>query len=396
MAKTLNTSSSVSTLHAPISALGLMSGTSMDGVDVALIRTDGEGVVEAGPSCFRPYLEDERTVLREALKASANLQDRSARPDVLRDAERVVTHAHIEAIEDFASKHGALMRDVSVVGFHGQTVLHRPDAGLTVQIGDAQALADSVHRSVVADFRAADVAAGGEGAPLVPVYHRALVQSLGLALPAAVLNVGGVANFTYVGEDGALIACDTGPGNALMDDLMLHERGLPMDKGGELALAGHADFVRVKSWLASHPYFARALPKSLDRQAFAGLDLSGLSLEDALATLAAFTAGAVARACEQLPRRPKVWVVCGGGAYNLALMAELERVLGARVLTADALGWDGAALEAQAFGYLAVRSMRGLPLTYPLTTGAAMPMGGGVLAQPREALGASLIKKIRL
>jgi anhydro-N-acetylmuramic acid kinase len=367
---------------ATLRALGLMSGTSLDGVDVALIETDGERVARFGPVGYRPYADDERDLLRRALAAASRLADRAARPGVLADAEALVTQAHARAIEEFLEVHRIDRRDIAIVGFHGQTVLHRPERRLTVQIGDGEALARRIGVPVVFDLRAADVAAGGQGAPLVPVFHRALVQSIDRPHPVAVLNIGGVANVTYVGGPDELLACDTGPGNALIDDFMAARSGASCDRDGAAAAHGRVD----ASWIAAalaHPFFAAPPPKSLDRNAFAGLDPSMLSLADGAATLTAFTAAAVAAVVPLLPRPPRAWIVAGGGARNPTLLRMLaQRLAPATVETAHAVGWSSDAIEAQAFGFLAVRALKRLPITFPATTGAPAPMTGGITAQP--------------
>lgn len=363
-------------------ALGLMSGTSLDGVDVALLETDGERVSSRGPMSYRPYGADERALLRQALDAAVRLTRRDERPDVLADAERLVTQAHAEAVTLFLRDHGMASTDIDIVGFHGQTVLHRPAARLTVQIGDGEALARRIGIDVVYDFRAADVATGGQGAPLVPVYHRALVCSQGLDGPVAVVNIGGVSNITYI-DGGGLLACDTGPGNALLDDFLMRRAGLPFDDGGRLAAEGVIDEAWVSGAL-DHPFFSSPPPKSLDRNDFAGLALPEWPLADGAATLTAFTVVAIARIVPLLPKSPLEWVIAGGGARNVTMMRWLgERLAPANVRTADSLGWSSDAIEAQAFAYLAVRSLRGLPLTWPATTGVPEPMSGGILARGR-------------
>lgn len=363
-------------------ALGLMSGTSMDGVDVALIETDGERIAAFGAVGYRPYGENERDVLRSSLRDAVAMTARDQRPGVLAEAERLVTTAHAEAVERFLADNGLTPRDIDIVGFHGQTVLHRPAERLTVQIGDGNALAARLRIPIVHDLRAADVAAGGQGAPLVPVYHRALAATAKLTLPAAVLNVGGVANITFIDENDTLIACDTGPGNALLDDFMLKKTGAAVDRDGAAAARGTVD----EAWIATaltKPFFSAPPPKSLDRNAFASITLPDLSVEDGAATLTAFTAASVARIVSQLPRPPGSWIVVGGGANNPTLMRMLAEYLApARVECGAALGWNGDAIEAQAFAYLAARSLRGLPLTYPATTGVGAPLTGGVLARP--------------
>jgi anhydro-N-acetylmuramic acid kinase len=362
-------------------AIGLMSGTSFDGVDVALVETDGERIERFGPSRYHPYDTAERAVLARAIGEAASLTDRTARPGSLAVAEAIVNGAHRMAVEGFLAANGIAKSDIDVIGFHGQTVLHRPDAGLTIQIGDGAALARTLGRPVVYDFRAADVAAGGQGAPLAPTIHPVLTRDLDLPRPLAVLNLGGVGNVTFIGEDGELIAFDTGPANALMDDRIFRETGAAFDEGGVIAAGGRVDEGVVKR-LTAHPYFRQKPPKSLDRNDFDASPTDRLPLADALATLAAFTAESVAQGARHLPERPALWVVAGGGARNPTLLEMLRQRLTAEVRTADEVGLSADALEAQAFAVLAVRSLRGLPLTYPGTTGAPRPMTGGVLARP--------------
>ncbi|MGB8399711.1 anhydro-N-acetylmuramic acid kinase [Bradyrhizobium sp.] len=365
-----------------LTALGLMSGTSLDGVDVALIETDGRQVKAFGPSGYRPYSETERSLLRRALAEAIHLAQRDARPGSLAEAERAVTLAHAEAVAAFTAQNRISYEDIDIVGFHGQTVLHRPERKLTVQIGDGAALARAIHIPVMHDFRAADVAAGGQGAPFVPVYHRALAQSLAREGPMAVLNIGGVANITYIDGPDTLIACDTGPGNALIDDYMFRVMHQRFDCEGRMAAQGAAD----EAWIARAlelPFFALPPPKSLDRNDFAALKLGQVSPADGAATLTAFTTAAIARIVALLPKPPKSWIVAGGGARNLTLMRMLrEQLAPATVEAADSLGWSGDAIEAQAFGFLAARGLKGLPLSYPATTGVPIPMTGGVIARP--------------
>ena len=364
-----------------LTAIGLMSGTSLDGVDIALIETDGRTVQAFGPSGYRPYAESERAVLRQALAEAVALSDRDARPGILAEAERVVTSAHAEAVAGFLAQNRIARENVDIVGFHGQTVLHRPADRLTVQIGDGAALARTIHIPVMHDFRAADVAAGGQGAPLVPVYHRALAQALGRNGPVAVVNIGGVSNITYIDGD-TLIACDTGPGNALLDDFMFRSVGEAFDGEGRLAAQGEVDDAWVAEGLRL-PFFAAPPPKSLDRNAFAALLLRDMAPADGAATLTAFTAAAIASIVALLPKPPLNWIITGGGARNLTLLRMLrERLAPAEVETADSLGWSGDAMEAQAFGFLAARGLKGLPLSYPATTGVPIPMTGGVVARP--------------
>lgn len=359
-------------------AIGLMSGTSLDGVDVALLDTDGETIAGFGPTGYRAYSEDERDLLRAALKEGAQLSDRTQRTPLLARAEALVTRAHAEAVELFLEQNGLPRAEIGVVGFHGQTVLHRPALGLTVQIGDGEALRQRLGIPVVYDLRQADVAAGGQGAPLVPVFHRALAAAAALPRPLAVVNIGGVANVTLIGAGETLLAFDTGPGNALIDDWMGERTGERMDAGGAAAARGRADEALV-AWLLVHPFFAKPPPKSLDRNAFAYSIVGNVATEDGAATLTAFTARSIARAADFVREPPVLWIVCGGGAKNPELLRLLAHVTGAQIRTGEDVGWSSDFLEAQAFAYLAVRSLKGLPLTFPATTGVKEPMTGGVI-----------------
>jgi anhydro-N-acetylmuramic acid kinase len=362
-----------------------MSGTSLDGVDVALVETDGESIDALGPTGYRPYSDEERELLRRALAEGAALTDRIARPGVLAQAEAFVTRVHAETVEAFLETERIERALIAVVGFHGQTVLHKPQAKLTVQIGDGVVLARRLKLPVAFDFRSADVAAGGHGAPIVPVFHQAMARDLARPHPIAVLNLGGVANVTFV-DGGDPTACDTGPGNALIDDFMRARTGAPYDDRGDAAAGGHPDQAFIDRVLAN-PFFDSPPPKSLDRNAFAfaNIGLPEFTVADGAATLSALTAQAVARVLPHLPALPRAWIVAGGGARNRTLMRMLaERLAPASVETADAAGWSADALEAQAFAYLAVRALTGKPLTFPMTTGVARPMTGGVVKRPES------------
>ena len=365
-------------------AIGLMSGTSMDGVDVAAIETDGRVVSEFGPTLFRPYSDAERDTLRAALAVAPGVASRAERPAELAVAERVVTDAHVDAVKTFLEANGLTAQDVAVIGFHGQTVFHAPARRITVQLGDGLALARAIGAPVVYDFRAADVAAGGEGAPLVPIYHAGLVAHSDLPRPVAVLNIGGVANLTFVGAGAAgeadLLAFDCGPGNALLDDWCLKRTGRSFDPDGRLAAKGRVDEGIVAELLA-HPFFALAAPKSLDRNAFSAAAVERLATEDGAATLTAFTAAAVAAGLERLPTPPQTLVVAGGGAHNPTMLGMIAARSGVRVVPASEIGWSTDFLEAQAFAHLAVRHLEGLPLSFPGTTGVRVPMRGGVSAR---------------
>ena len=367
------------------SAIGLMSGTSLDGVDVALIDTDGERIAGFGPARTYPYAEPDREILRQAFKDARALTDRDARPGFLAEAEALITLCHAEAVEAFLAENRIAPGDVDLVGFHGQTVFHDPAKALTVQIGDGQKLADRLGIAVVWDFRAADVAAGGQGAPLAPVFHRALAESAGVARPVLFLNLGGVANVTYVGVDGGLIAFDTGPGNALLDDWTFERTGAPFDIDGKLAASGTPS-PAILAELLNHRYFVLPPPKSLDRDAFSLKRLAALSDADGAATLLQFSARSVAASLRHLPAPPRACYVSGGGRHNAALMRALKASLqDMRIEPLDALGFDGDATEAQAFAFLGVRAMQKMPLSYPLTTGVKEPLSGGRVSRPKTS-----------
>jgi anhydro-N-acetylmuramic acid kinase len=349
-------------------ALGLMSGTSCDGVDAALLTTDGLSHTAFGPALSHPYPEEFHRRLRAVLGGKGAVEA----------VAEELTRRHAKAVEDLLRQAGIAAAEVGVLGFHGQTVLHEPEKGRTWQIGDGRLLAQLTGIDTVSDFRSADVAAGGQGAPFVPLYHQALAASLPQR-PLAVLNLGGVGNVTWIGRGAEdLIAFDTGPANALVDDWALRHTGRPVDEDGRLARSGRVDRAALEV-LMRHPYFARPAPKSLDRDAFDLAPVAGLSPADGAATLVAFTAAAVAQGRDILPAAPGRWLVTGGGRRNPAMMAALAEALGQEVEPVESVGWDGDVLEAQAFAYLAVRSLAGLPLSLPSTTGVARPTCGGRL-----------------
>ena len=356
-------------------AIGLMSGTSRDGIDAALIETDGEGAVKPVAFHAMPYDEGFRVRLAESC-ARAMAMDAPGFEPLIASVEAELTERHVEAVADLLGRSGHIAQDVGVIGFHGHTVAHRPERRWTWQIGDGAALAGAFGITVVADLRSADVAAGGQGAPLMPVYHRALAA--GLDKPVAVLNLGGVANITAIGSDGALVAFDTGMASGLIDNWMQAQGDAAYDAGGACAARGAVDEARLAAMMAD-PWFDTPPPKSIDREAFTIDAVRGMTLEDGAATLTAFSAAAVARAVAHLPERPRCIHVAGGGRHNATLMAMLAQRTGVDVRAVDALGWDGDALEAEGFAYMAVRRLAGLSISFPGTTGVPEPMTGGVL-----------------
>ncbi|MBT4879781.1 MAG: anhydro-N-acetylmuramic acid kinase [Alphaproteobacteria bacterium] len=361
-------------------AIGLMSGTSLDGIDVALLESDGKEYVKPLQGAIYPYSEETRIMLRKVLGNS----DRKD-PQVLEAAD-LVTKAHIKAVQDFMNEHSLQDTQIHLIGFHGQTIYHEPPQrnssgtllkkGTTLQIGSGEQLAKALSIPVIYDFRSNDMAHGGEGAPLVPVYHRARAGDL--KKPVAILNIGGIANVTWIGGNDTMLAFDTGPGNVLMDDWVLQKTGKPFDRDGALAAQGQVQNALVQKWL-SNPFFQQMAPKSLDRDAFGVTlkELQHLATEDAVATLAAFTVESIAKAQDHFPERPQACYITGGGSKNDHLMKQLSKALDTNVSSVDSLGWNADFLEAQAFAYLAVRSKLDLPLTYPGTTGVLEAMVGG-------------------
>jgi len=360
-------------------AVGLMSGTSLDGINAALIETDGRDQVK--PLAFHSvgYADDERAMLRTAVDAALAMAAPGPHP-AIEAASRMLTDAHIAAVRSLLGE--ASGGPVDLVGFHGQTIAHRPDRGWTWQIGDGAAMARALGLTVVDDFRSADVAAGGQGAPFVPIYHQALTA--GLTRPTAVLNLGGVANLTWIAADGGLSAFDCGPANGLIDEWVRLAGLGNFDEDGRLAAAGSV-VPEVLARLMDKPFFDLPPPKSLDRHDFTIDPARGLSNADGAATLTAFTAEAVARGLRLLPGVPAELVVAGGGRHNPVLMAAIGRATGLEPVPADAMGWNGDATEAEAFAYLAVRALDGLPLSFPGTTGVPYPTTGGRIHLARRA-----------
>lgn len=359
-------------------AVGLMSGTSLDGIDAALIETDGRAMIR--PVAFRgePYSDAARRQLADATALALSFDRPRASPDVVAAAE-LITRTHVFAVHKLLAEAGVPAGDVSVIGFHGQTVAHRPDRGWTWQIGDGAALARATGIVTVADFRSADVAAGGQGAPLLPIYHAALTARL--PRPVAVLNLGGVGNITYIGPDDDLIAFDTGPGNGLIDSWVEQATGARFDADGALAAAGRVDQTVLTAML-DHPFFDLPAPKSLDRNDFTIQPARGLAPADGAATLTAFTAQAVAEALRRLPAVPARLIVAGGGRHNPTLLRMIAEQTGLVPEPSDRRGWNGDAMEAEGFAYMAVRTLNGLPISFEGTTGVAQPQVGGTIHRP--------------
>jgi anhydro-N-acetylmuramic acid kinase len=366
--------------------LGFMSGTSLDAIDMAILDTDGETLFGFGPAGERKLDEDTRAIVVEATHAALAWPRGAPEPAAFAPAARAVARAHLDAARLFLAEHAMAADSLDLVGFHGQTVLHeRPTAeriGRTVQLGDAGLLARGLGLPVAHGFRLDDVAAGGEGAPLAPIYHAALARHSGLTPPVAVLNLGGVANVTLMRGDGDFRALDTGPANGLIDQMLQERQIARYDLDGRHALAGRVDEAALQTLLA-HPYFTAPPPKSLDRYDFSLAPVRALSPEDAAATLTAFTCRAVAAGLAWFEHdRPRTLIAVGGGRHNPAIMAGLRAVLpGLTVLSAEDAGWRGDSIEAEAFAYLAARTARGLPISFPGTTGVKQAMTGGVIVE---------------
>lgn len=366
----------------PLLALGLMSGTSADGIDAALIETNGTTIHRFGETHFIPYPEN---IKLDILKAYG----RVPRPGI-EPLSRAITELHAEVVAALLKKTGLRPSDVDIVGFHGQTLYHKPprlpgERGETHIIGDGHLLAALTQIPVIDQFRLNDIAHGGQGAPFVPLFHQALAKDL--PKPLAILNIGGVANLTWIGrEEDDLIAFDTGPGNGLIDDWVREHTGLPWDEGGKIAALGRVSEKLLAHWL-SHSYFIQPSPKALDRKTFKTCldDLESLSFEDGVATLTAFTAATFEKALSHFPEPPSSWFVAGGGAHNTTLIKMMMDQLNVPIKKACDQGWNGDALEAQAFAFLAVRSLKNLPLSLPGTTGVPYPLTGGRLCEPLVA-----------
>jgi anhydro-N-acetylmuramic acid kinase len=366
-------------------AIGLMSGTSMDGIDLAIVTTDGKNSVERGPSHFVAYEAAFRRRLEQALETSRHITVRDQRPGDLAEIEREISLRHAAAVNAFVASLPAEAGRPELIGFHGQTVLHRPEKALTVQLGDGALLARETGLPVVFDMRANDMVLGGQGAPLAPVYHAALARSLPKpysdSAPVVFVNIGGISNITYVPREGDPVAFDSGPGNALIDQWVDREGGVPFDADGAIAREGGVVRAVVVRYL-DNPFFAKSGPKSLDRNDFTLALAGGLELADGARTLAAVSAEAILKSADHLSESPKLWIVCGGGRKNPHIVGDLRAGAaqrGAEVILAEDAGLNGDSMEAEAWAYLAVRSKYGLPLTFPTTTGCREPVSGGML-----------------
>lgn len=369
----------------PIWAVGLMTGTVLDGnIDVALVRTDGETVERFGGYTLAPYAQTIRRQLEQAQVEALKWNFEGSDPAIFAEAEDALTRAQSDAVRNLVHSAGLKLEEIGIVGFHGQTVLHRAPQpgriGATRQLGSGNLMRELLGVPVAYDFRSADVRAGGQGAPLAALYHQALLRMIGaIDGRTAVLNLGGVANITWWDGQDTLIAFDTGPANAPINDFV---KGLDlgdMDRNGVLALKGKVDEARLEH-LLEHPYLSAPYPKSLDRFDFSASMAKGLGPADGAATLAAFTTSAVGKALDLLPERPERLIVCGGGRHNPAIMAMLNARAHVEAVPAEAVGWRGDAVEAECFAFLAVRVLRGMPISFPTTTGAPHPLTGGVLA----------------
>ncbi len=368
-------------------AVGLMTGTVLDGnIDVALIRTDGVHIETFGDYALKPYDDQTNQLLQQAMQAAQRWQFAPEEPAVFAFAERQLTLAQAQAVKAVVQDAGLSMGDIGAVGFHGQTVLHRAPVagqrGATRQLGDGALMAKVLGCTVVHDFRTADVMAGGQGAPFSAIYHQALLAGMNAEVETAVLNLGGVANLTWTDHAGNLIAFDTGPANAPLNDF-IGSHGLGrMDRGGQYGAAGKVDEDRLQT-LLQHPYLTQAYPKSLDRFDFTAAMAEGLGVEDGAALLTAFTAAAVGKGLDLLPIRPARLIACGGGRHNPTLMQELRKRAVQTCEPAEAVGWRGDAIEAECFAFLAIRALQRLPLSFPTTTGVPSAMTGGVISQAR-------------
>jgi anhydro-N-acetylmuramic acid kinase len=369
--------------------IGLMTGTVLDGnIDIALLRTDGEYIEEFGPYALIPYSHSTRVLLEKTLDAAQLWKFDKKEPDIFAQTEVAITGSQTKAIQEFIKTSKIDINDIAGVGFHGQTVLHRAPSksliGATRQLGDGQAMADQLGIPVVYDFRTNDIKTGGQGAPLCPIYHAALLKKIDAGPDTAFLNLGGVGNLTWQSKDHEIFAFDTGPANAPINDWIKHFNKGEMDKDGEIAASGSVNENELKKMLQD-PYFKKSPPKSLDRFDFSYTMVDGMSLEDGAATLTAFSAASVEKAINLLPQRPNKLIISGGGRKNPTLMNEISARSEVSIETAESYGWRGDAIEAECFAFLAARKIANLPISFPKTTGVKQPITGGKIAKAKTA-----------
>lgn len=370
-----------------LTAIGMMSGTSMDGIDVAMLHSDGEGIVKRSHNLEIAYAPSFKKRLVDALEDARSLKSRDERSKLQSNLETALTEQHVDAVYQFIKKFELTKSDIDLIGFHGQTVLHRPEIGMTVQLGNGQKLADETGINVVYDLRAEDMKGGGQGAPLIPIYHQALANMLADDLkaqaPVAFVNIGGISNISFMGSKDELIAFDTGPGNALIDQWVQQNSDQEFDQDGKIAATGTVDQDILQHYLADS-FFEQTIPKSLDRNDFPPLKKGDMKLGDGARTLARVTAEAILISADHLPEMPKLWIICGGGRKHPVIMQDLKELAekaNSRIIKAEEAGLNGDSMEAEAWAYLAIRSVRNLPITFPTTTGCQAPTSGGVLAK---------------
>jgi anhydro-N-acetylmuramic acid kinase len=362
-----------------------MSGTSLDGIDVAMLETDGVTISRFGGTYFRPYTRGEREIIQAATQAALAWNFKGVPPNIFAQAEQLVDEAHIDAVSGYMTENNLTHEDISLIGYHGQTLLHRPPdgqkTGQTLQMGRGDRLATALKIDTIYDFRSADMKMGGQGAPLAPIYHAALLKNAGISIPAAIVNIGGVSNITIVDQTGNIMASDCGPGNGPLDTWMSNNGLGEYDQDGNVSQSGSPDFRLIDKWL-ERPFFKKPIPKSADRWDFDVLeDLSNFSIESGAATLATFTAVSILETVRSSGQTIEKLIVCGGGRKNGAIMGALMEMELGVVLSAEKAGFRGDDIEAEAFAYLAARSLNGLPLSYPTTTGVSNPVSGGVLTK---------------
>jgi anhydro-N-acetylmuramic acid kinase len=358
-----------------ISALGLMSGTSMDGIDGSIISSDGTNIKEYKISNYTEYSTTTTTLL---FKAFNNISNFMKDTDSKKELSYRVTIDHALAAEKLINKSNILPQ---IVGFHGQTIYHNPQKKITLQLGEGALLSKLLKTNVVSNFRDNDMLNGGEGAPLAPIYHKLLIENFNITLPACIVNIGGIANVTYF-DGSELIGFDVGPGNGLMDSFINKKLRKKFDYNGITASQGKIDKSLIRQF-CNYKFFSKPYPKSLDRNDFRDiqsvLDKSKISTENALATLVELTVKSIYISIKQLPYFPKNIIIVGGGAKNKFLLKRLENSFGKILKVSDKVGFISTNVEAEMIAYLAVRRLNSLPITFPKTTGVPKPLIGGVI-----------------